>query len=79
MNSFQFKMTASSHGIRAMPTFQFFINNVKVDEMQGADHASLKAKVKQWSAQSTMEVGVNNMYSLVQTNTNCILQYGRHS
>ena len=32
-------------GIRAMPTFQFYKNGEKVDEICGADVATLKAKV----------------------------------
>ena len=54
--SFYFKNTAASHGIRAMPTFQFYINSMKVDEMKGADGASLEAKVNQWSTQNTLKV-----------------------
>ena len=32
-------------GVRAMPTFQFFKNGEKVDEMMGANVAGLKEKV----------------------------------
>lgn len=48
------QMTAASHGIRAMPTFEFFIGQVKVDEIKGADPSALESKVKQWSLQSTL-------------------------
>ena len=33
-------------GIRAMPTFQFFKNGEKVDELQGANVQALTAKVQ---------------------------------
>ncbi|CAB3982567.1 thioredoxin 1 [Paramuricea clavata] len=46
------KVTAASHGIRAMPTFLFFIHGQKVDEMKGADPASLQQKIQQWALQS---------------------------
>lgn len=49
----QCKATASSHGVQAMPTFQFFVGGVKVDEMKGADPSALETKIKQWSIQST--------------------------
>mmetsp|Transcript_10311 Transcript_10311/g.15533 ORF Transcript_10311/g.15533 Transcript_10311/m.15533 type:complete len:104 (+) Transcript_10311:78-389(+) len=32
-------------GVRAMPTFQFFKGGQKVDELMGADVATLKSKV----------------------------------
>ena len=32
-------------GVRAMPTFQFFKGGQKVDELKGADVATLKSKV----------------------------------
>jgi thioredoxin 1 len=36
---------AQACGIQAMPTFQLFKGGNKVDELQGADAAGLKAKV----------------------------------
>jgi len=36
---------AQQCGIRAMPTFQFYKNGEKVDELSGADIATLKSKV----------------------------------
>ena len=36
---------AQNAGVRAMPTFQFFKNGGKVDEMMGANVAGLKEKV----------------------------------
>jgi len=36
---------AQNAGVRAMPTFQFFKNGEKVDEMMGANVAGLKEKV----------------------------------
>lgn len=31
-----------------MPTFIFYKNKVKVDEMKGADAAALEEKIKKW-------------------------------
>ena len=41
-------MTAAAYGVRAMPTFLFFKNGNKVDEMKGADPVTLESKIKQW-------------------------------
>lgn len=38
--------TAAACAIKCMPTFQFFVNGEKVDEMSGADEASLKEKIE---------------------------------
>ena len=35
-------------GIRAMPTFFFFKNRKKVDEMQGANPTGLEERINQW-------------------------------
>ena len=40
-------MVAEKQGISAMPTFQFFKNRAKIDELRGADPAALEAKIKQ--------------------------------
>ncbi|OQS04154.1 thioredoxin [Thraustotheca clavata] len=39
---------AAAVGIRAMPTFQFYRNGKKVDEMTGANLAGLKQLLKQY-------------------------------
>ena len=44
--------TAASYGIRAMPTFMFFLHGQKVDEMKGADPTTLQQKIQQWALQS---------------------------
>lgn len=41
---------SSMCGVRAMPTFQFFKDGEKVDEMLGADVGTLKEKVATLSA-----------------------------
>ncbi|CAH2068316.1 unnamed protein product, partial [Iphiclides podalirius] len=40
--------TASTQGISAMPTFIFYKNRTRIDRLQGADPASLEAKVRQY-------------------------------
>ncbi|XP_011425198.2 thioredoxin-like protein 1 [Crassostrea angulata] len=42
----QCQETAQSQGVTAMPTFIFYKNKVKVDEMKGADAAALEEKIK---------------------------------
>ncbi|XP_068751689.1 peptide-N(4)-(N-acetyl-beta-glucosaminyl)asparagine amidase-like [Montipora capricornis] len=44
----QCKMTAKINGIRMMPTFFFYKNRKKVDEMLGADPTGLEDKINQW-------------------------------
>lgn len=58
------KMIAASHGVHAMPTFQFFLNGMKVDEIKGADPSALETKTKQWSIQSTFAVSIYNLQSI---------------
>ena len=45
---FFFQRTAAQQGIRAMPTFFFFKNRKKVDEMQGANPTGLEDRINQW-------------------------------
>ncbi|KAK3713413.1 hypothetical protein QZH41_008512, partial [Actinostola sp. cb2023] len=40
--------TASKQGVSAMPTFQFFKGQTKVDELTGADPKKLEEKIKKW-------------------------------
>ncbi|KAJ0408097.1 hypothetical protein ATCC90586_006068 [Pythium insidiosum] len=42
----ELKEVARTCGVSAMPTFQFFKNGAKVDEMRGADRSGLEARVK---------------------------------
>lgn len=39
-------------GVRGFPTFHFYVNQNKVDELVGADPNALKAKIEQWRTQS---------------------------
>ncbi len=50
-----------------MPTFQFYKNKVKIDEVKGADPAALEAKIKQHigSADADDDIGVPGHVSLV--------------
>jgi len=41
-------MTAALNGVKVMPTFVFYKNRKKVDEMQGADATSLEDRINQW-------------------------------
>ncbi|XP_028393303.1 protein disulfide isomerase-like 2-1 [Dendronephthya gigantea] len=49
----QCREAAASFGIRAMPTFLFFLHGQKVDEMKGADPETLREKIQQWAIQSS--------------------------
>ncbi|XP_031568357.1 thioredoxin-like protein 1 [Actinia tenebrosa] len=49
--------TAAKQGVSAMPTFQFFKSQTKVDEMTGADHMMLENKIKQWKGDDGEEGG----------------------
>ncbi|KAK3095560.1 hypothetical protein FSP39_016107 [Pinctada imbricata] len=44
----QCQETAQSQGVTAMPTFLFYKNKEKVDELRGADQNALEEKIKQW-------------------------------
>ncbi|KAL9958982.1 hypothetical protein ACROYT_G036062 [Oculina patagonica] len=44
----QCQRTAAVQGIRAMPTFFFYKNRKKVDEMQGANPTGLEDRINQW-------------------------------
>lgn len=39
---------SSSRGVTAMPTFQFYKNNVKLHEMRGANLDGLKSAISQY-------------------------------
>lgn len=41
-------MTAALNGIRVMPTFFFYKNRSKVDELKGADPKGLEDRINQW-------------------------------
>ncbi|XP_045474569.1 thioredoxin-like protein 1 [Harmonia axyridis] len=49
--------TASAQGVSAMPTFIFYRNKTKVDRVQGADAASLEAKIQQYYGSPESEEG----------------------
>jgi thioredoxin-like negative regulator of GroEL len=38
---------SSTLGVRAMPTFMFFLNGIKVDQFEGASEEKLYQKIKQ--------------------------------
>ena len=42
------QVTAIRNGIQSMPTFFFYKNRKKVDEMKGADPTGLEDKINQW-------------------------------
>ncbi|XP_046859162.1 monothiol glutaredoxin-S11-like [Xenia sp. Carnegie-2017] len=46
------KGTAAIYGIRAMPTFLFFLHGQKLDELRGPDPKALEEKILQLSLQS---------------------------
>lgn len=39
-------------GVRAFPTFHFYMNQQKVDELQGADPNALEAKIREWKSKA---------------------------
>jgi len=48
--------TAAQYGVRAMPTFLFFRNSEKIDQMSGADPRELEEKVKLHAGAATTVV-----------------------
>ncbi|KAG1699074.1 hypothetical protein DVH05_014445 [Phytophthora capsici] len=42
----ELKSVAKNYGVRSMPTFQFFRDGVKCDEMRGADRNGLEARIQ---------------------------------
>ena len=58
---------AEKCGISAMPTFQFYKNRVKIDELRGADPAALESKIKQHTQGDAAEddIGVAGHVSLL--------------
>ena len=44
--------TSALYGVRAMPTFMFFFDGEKIDEVVGADAAKLQSKIAMLSAQA---------------------------
>lgn len=44
-------------GVSAFPTFQFFVNGSKVDEMKGANSSGLESKVNQWKPSAGASFG----------------------
>ncbi|XP_003383163.1 PREDICTED: thioredoxin-like [Amphimedon queenslandica] len=41
--------TAERQGIQAMPTFQFFKNGKKIDDMRGANEAKLREMIQKYA------------------------------
>jgi thioredoxin len=48
---------AQAHNISSMPTFLFFVNGTKVDQLKGADSAELERKVKHWADSTAQSAG----------------------
>ncbi|KAL5020141.1 hypothetical protein ScPMuIL_003033 [Solemya velum] len=46
----QCQETAQREGVTSMPTFIFYRNKIKIDQMRGADAAVLEEKIKKWVA-----------------------------
>eukprot|EP01089_Gocevia_fonbrunei_P005769 TRINITY_DN16266_c0_g1_i1.p1 TRINITY_DN16266_c0_g1~~TRINITY_DN16266_c0_g1_i1.p1 ORF type:complete len:345 (+),score=60.89 TRINITY_DN16266_c0_g1_i1:44-1036(+) len=53
----QLRETASACGITAMPTFQFYKNNQKIDEVKGADHTQLQSCIEKHGKGSSLGTG----------------------
>jgi len=52
---------AASQGISAMPTFNFYLNAVKVDMLRGANKIELENKVKRWAEASGATAGEESL------------------
>jgi hypothetical protein len=61
--------TAAKQGVSAMPTFQFFKSQTKVDEMTGADSTMLENKIKEWKGDEGEEGGGCGVKGHVSINT----------
>ncbi|KAK4058576.1 mitochondrial thioredoxin [Microbotryomycetes sp. JL221] len=44
---------AKQCGIRAMPTFQFFVNGSKVEEIKGANSTAIESAIKKYTSSSS--------------------------
>lgn len=70
--------TAQSQGVTAMPTFIFYKNKVKVDEMKGADAAALEEKIKRLMGdgeEGADEVTVKGHVSVITLHNYILLHY----
>ncbi|RYG47436.1 thioredoxin, partial [archaeon] len=47
----------AANGVRAFPTFQFFIANKRVHEMRGANPGGLEQAVREWKGKAVSSVG----------------------
>lgn len=70
----QCKTTAKVNGIRVMPTFFFYKNRRKVDEMQGADARGLEDRINQWIGGAVDTVVVDSKRVAIGRNWDCFEQ-----
>ncbi|XP_048580324.1 peptide-N(4)-(N-acetyl-beta-glucosaminyl)asparagine amidase isoform X2 [Nematostella vectensis] len=72
----QCQLTAESCGIRAMPTFHFYHNKAKIDELRGADPGALENKIKELRAatHSTKTVPVDPKRASIGFTWSCVNQ-----